>query len=89
MAVTHDACDKSDQRRAYDICEQRQYRKPCFHRQKAYRIPSHRSHRAAKGDKCYDCDSPERICRALTVLWKKPNGVKRAEVVLIDQELGY
>lgn len=44
---------------------------------------------AVKGDKCYDCDSPERICRALTVLWKKPNGVKRAEVVLIDQELGY
>ena len=44
---------------------------------------------AARGDKCYDCDSPERICRALTVLWKKPNGVRRAEVVLIDEELGY
>ena len=24
---------------------------------------------AAKGDKCYDCKSPERICRALAVLW--------------------
>ncbi len=44
---------------------------------------------AVKGDRCYDCDSPERICKALTVLWEKPNGVKRAEVVLIDQELGY
>lgn len=44
---------------------------------------------AAKGDKCYDCSSPERICRGLTVLWKKPFGIQRAEVVLIDQELGY
>lgn len=44
---------------------------------------------AAKGDKCYNCSSPDRICRALTVLWKKPNGVKRVEVVLIDQKLGY
>ncbi len=44
---------------------------------------------AAKGDKCYDCSSPERICRALTVLWEKPTGVGRAEVVLIDEDLGY
>ena len=44
---------------------------------------------AAKGDKCYDCNSPERICRALTVLWEKPTGTGRGEVVLIDQDLGY
>ena len=44
---------------------------------------------AAKGDRCYDCDSPERICRALSVLWKKPSGIARAEVVLINQKLGY
>ena len=44
---------------------------------------------AAKGDKCYDCKSPDRICRALTVLWEAPTGVGRSEVVLIDQELGY
>lgn len=44
---------------------------------------------AAKGDKCYDCGSPDRICRALTVLWKKPYGIQRAEVVLIDEDLGY
>lgn len=44
---------------------------------------------AAKGDKCYDCNSPERICRALTVLWEKPTGIGRGEVVLIDQDLGY
>ena len=44
---------------------------------------------AVKGDRCYDCNSPERICRALTVLWEKPFGSKHVEVVLIDQELGY
>ena len=43
---------------------------------------------AAKGDRCYDCRSPERICRALAVLWEKPKGIGRAEVVLIDQDLG-
>ena len=43
---------------------------------------------AEKGDRCYNCNSPERICRALTVLWKKPNGIPYAEVILINQELG-
>ncbi len=43
---------------------------------------------AVKGDKCYNCNSPERICRALTVLWKKPMTIKHAEVILIDQDLG-
>ena len=44
---------------------------------------------AVKADKCYDCKSPERICRALTVLWEAPKGIGRSEVVLIDQELGF
>ena len=43
---------------------------------------------AVKGDKCYDCKSPDRICRALTVLWERPTGIGRAEVVLVDQDLG-
>ena len=43
---------------------------------------------AARGDRCYDCDSPERICRGLTVLYKKM-GSMDMEVVLVDQELGY
>lgn len=43
---------------------------------------------AAKGDRCYDCSSPERICQALTVLWGKPSGIPRVEVVLVDQPLG-
>ncbi len=43
---------------------------------------------AIKGDRCYDCKSPERICRGLSVLWEKPSG-RDYEVVLINEELGY
>lgn len=43
---------------------------------------------AVKGDRCYNCKSPERICRALTVLWTKPSSCEY-EVVLINEELGY
>lgn len=43
---------------------------------------------AAKGDKCYDCKSPERICRGLSVLWEKPMSGE-FEVILIRQELGF
>ena len=43
---------------------------------------------AAKGEKCYDCKSPERICRALVVLWEKVTSCDM-EVVLVDEELGY
>ncbi len=43
---------------------------------------------AIKGDKCYDCNSPERICRGLTVFWRKPGGCDY-EIVLIKENLGY
>lgn len=43
---------------------------------------------AAKGDKCYDCKSPERICRALVVLWEAVKSCEM-EVVLVDEDLGY
>lgn len=43
---------------------------------------------AAKADKCYNCNSPERICRGLVVHYKKMNSMDM-EVVLVDQELGY
>ena len=43
---------------------------------------------ALKGDKCYDCNSPERICRGLVVLWEPMRGMEM-EVVLIGEELGY
>lgn len=44
---------------------------------------------ALRGDRCYDCSSPQRICRALNVLWAPPGGVGRTEVVLIDEPLGF
>ena len=43
---------------------------------------------AVKGDRCYDCHSPDRICRGLVVLYQKMRPMDM-EVVLIDQELGY
>ena len=43
---------------------------------------------AVKGDRCYDCKSPGRICRGLVVLWGPMMGVE-AEVILVDEELGY
>ena len=41
-----------------------------------------------QGDHCYDCKSPDRICRALTVLWGPMIGMEM-EIVLIDRDLGY
>ena len=43
---------------------------------------------AEKADRCYNCDVPGRICRGLSVLWKKPGNCEY-EVVLIDETLGY
>ena len=43
---------------------------------------------AVKADRCYDCNSPERICRGLFVLWERPFGMDM-EIVLINEELGY
>lgn len=43
---------------------------------------------AVNGDKCYDCKSPDRICRGLTVLWKKPMAAEY-EVVLINEDFGF
>ncbi|MBO5778409.1 MAG: lactate utilization protein [Clostridia bacterium] len=43
---------------------------------------------AINADRCYDCSSPDRICRSLSVLWDVPFGGV-FEVVLINEELGY
>ena len=43
---------------------------------------------AIKADKCYDCDSPQRICRNLSIFLKKPTGCQY-EIVLIKENLGY
>ena len=42
---------------------------------------------AVKGDRCYDCKSPERICRGLVTLWGPMMGME-AEVLLVDEDLG-
>ena len=38
-------------------------------------------------DRCYDCRSPERVCRGLVTLWAPMTGMA-AEVLLVDEDLG-
>ena len=42
---------------------------------------------AVNGDRCYDCKSPDRICRGLVVHWGPMMGMEM-EVVLVDENLG-
>lgn len=42
---------------------------------------------AVKGDRCYDCKSPDRICCGLAVLWTAMMGMEM-EVILVDEDLG-
>ena len=42
---------------------------------------------ALHADRCYDCNSPERICRGCVTLWGPMLGMA-AEVLLIDEDLG-
>lgn len=42
---------------------------------------------AVKGDRCYNCKSPERICKALLVLWGPCTGMD-TEILLVDEDLG-
>lgn len=44
---------------------------------------------AAKGDKCYDCRCPDRICNAMVISMGKVRAVGHMEVVLIGEELGF
>lgn len=39
--------------------------------------------------KCYDCNSPQRICNGLSVVWKPLGGAQETHVLLIDEDLGY
>ncbi len=43
---------------------------------------------AVKADRCYNCHSPERICRGLSVLWQKPM-TGEFEVILVHENLGF
>lgn len=40
------------------------------------------------GDRCYDCNSPDRICNATLILERPCKGME-VEVVFIDEELGF
>ncbi len=42
---------------------------------------------AVKGDKCYDCKSPERICRGFMIIERAMSSMEM-EVVIIDEDLG-
>ena len=42
---------------------------------------------AVKAERCYDCRSPERVCRALVTLWGPMLGME-TEVLLVDEDLG-
>lgn len=42
---------------------------------------------AIKADRCYNCKSPDRVCRAMVTLWE-PMMIGKTEVVLIDEDLG-
>lgn len=39
--------------------------------------------------KCYNCQSPNRICKGITILERKLGGVSEMEVMIINEELGY
>ena len=39
--------------------------------------------------RCYDCNSEERICKGMLLLWRKMDGVKECEVVIINEDLGF
>lgn len=42
---------------------------------------------AIKGDRCYDCASPDRICNAMTIYFKKMSSIE-SEIVIIDEIMG-
>jgi len=43
---------------------------------------------AKKGNRCYDCSSPDRICNGMMIHFRKMNGIDM-EIVLINEELGF
>lgn len=40
-------------------------------------------------EKCYDCGSPDRICNALTIYYKKMRNMQTMEVIIVNAELGF
>jgi len=44
---------------------------------------------AVKGDRCYDCNSPERICRGMVIHMKPMTSIGKTEVILINEDIGF
>ena len=43
----------------------------------------------ADNKRCYNCNSSDRICNALTIYYRKMNDIDNVEIILIDEALGY
>ncbi len=43
---------------------------------------------AVNADKCYDCNSPERICNITAITERKPYTIKTLEVIIVKEDLG-
>lgn len=43
---------------------------------------------AVRGDRCYDCSSPDRICNGLLIQLRKMNDME-TEILFIDEDLGF
>lgn len=39
--------------------------------------------------RCFDCRSPQRLCKGLLIFMRKMNGVDECEVIIINDSLGY
>jgi L-lactate utilization protein LutB len=44
---------------------------------------------AIAGDKCYDCNSPDRICRVTSIIDRKPGGFSKMEILFVNEDLGF
>jgi L-lactate utilization protein LutB len=43
----------------------------------------------AKGETCPECNSPDRLCRVISIIEKKTKGVRTFTVVIVGEPLGY
>lgn len=41
-----------------------------------------------KDGRCHDCNSPQRLCRGMSVIWKHPM-IGEIEIILINEDMGY
>ena len=44
---------------------------------------------ASEEMRCYDCSHPQRICKGMSIMSRKMNGVGECEIVIVDEVLGY